>query len=90
MIDLLTYDAHFSKHNRVFVKISVILKYERFNNDLVITQHTPKCVENCSGDQLLYTCLSNYYQIFCNFDYNSENSAFFVKYQTNSLVMTCA
>ena len=43
----------------------------------VITQHTPKCVKKCSDDQLLYTCSSNYYQLFCNLDYNSENSVFF-------------
>ena len=47
-----------------------------FNNDRAITQNTPKCVENCSDDQLSYICLSTYYQFFCNLDYNSENSVF--------------
>ena len=47
------------------------------NNDRAITQNTPKCVENCSDDQLLYICSSTYYQFFCNLDYNSENGVFF-------------
>ena len=42
-----------------------------------ITQNTPKCVENCSDDQLSYICSSTYYQFFCNLDFNSENSVFF-------------
>ena len=42
-----------------------------------MTQNTPKCVENCSDDQLSYICSSTYYQFFCNLDYNSENSVFF-------------
>ena len=51
--------------------------YLRFNNNRAITQNTPKCVENCSDDQLSYNCSSTYYQFFCNLDYNSENSVFF-------------
>ena len=35
-----------------------------------------ECVENCSDDKVPYICLSNFYQIFCNLDYNSENSVF--------------
>ena len=53
---------------------------------LIITQNTPKCVENCSDDQLSYIYLSNYYQFFCNLDHNYENSVFLVRYLTNSLV----
>ena len=37
-----------------------------FNNDGVITQHTPTCVENCYDDHLSYICLVKYYQFFCN------------------------
>ena len=55
----------------------LIFKSVFFNNDCAITQNTPKCVENCSGDQLSYICSSTYYQFFCNLDYNSENSVFF-------------
>ena len=36
---------------------SVTFKPARFNNDRVITQHTPKCVENYSEDQLSYVHL---------------------------------
>ena len=54
------------------------------------TQNTPKCVENCSDDQLSYICSSTYYQFFCNLDYSSENSVFLVRYGTNSLVRPCA
>ena len=37
-----------------FVKNSVIFISVCFNNDCAITQNTPKCVENCSDDQLSY------------------------------------
>ena len=64
-------------NNRIFVKNSIIFKSICFNNDRAITQNTPKCVENCSDDQISYNCSSTYYQFFCNLDYNSENSGFF-------------
>ena len=53
---------------------SVVIASVGFNIDRVTTQHTPKCVENCSDRKLSYNCLSNFYQIFCNHGYNSENS----------------
>ena len=59
------------------LKNSVIFKSVCFNNNLVITQNTLTCVENCFDDQLPYICLSNYNHFFCNLDYNSENSVFF-------------
>ena len=59
------------------LKIQLYFKSVCFNNGCAITQHTPKCVENCSDHQLSYICSSNYYQFFCNLDYNSENSVFF-------------
>ena len=43
---------------------------------LLTTQHTPRCVKNCSDSKMLYNCQSNFYQIFCNLGYNSENSFF--------------
>ena len=61
----------------VFGKNSVIFKSVCFNNDRAITQNTPKCVENCSDDQLSYICSFTYYQFFGNLDCNSENSVFF-------------
>ena len=61
----------------IFDKNSVIFKSVGFNNDRVITQHALKCVENYSDHQRSYIFLSNYYQFFCNLDYNSENSVFF-------------
>ena len=48
-----------------------------FTIDCVTTQHTPIYVENCSNGKLSYICLSNFYQIFYNLGYNSENSGFF-------------
>ena len=60
-----------------FVKNSIIFKSVCFNNDYAITQNTPKCVENCSDDQLSYIGSSTYYQFSRNLDYNSENSVFF-------------
>ena len=35
---------------RFFSKNSFIFKSVGFNNDRAITQHTLKCVENCSDD----------------------------------------
>ena len=66
---------------------SVTLKFICFNNDRVITQNTPKCVENCSDDPLSYICSSNYYQFFCNLDYKSENSVFFWSDTGQTLLM---
>ena len=60
------------RNNRIFAVI-----FKSVNNDRAITQNTPKCVENCSDDQLSYIYWSTYYQFFCNLDYNSENSVFF-------------
>ena len=40
------------------------------------TQHTSKCVENCSDNKVFYNCPSNFYQIFCKLGYNFENSVF--------------
>ena len=56
---------------------SFVIASVAFNIDRVTTQHTPKCVDNCSDSKGSYNCLSNYYQIFCSFGYNSENSVFF-------------
>ena len=78
-------DAQSSRNNRIFVKNSVKFKSVRFTNDCVVTQHTPKCVENCSDDQLSSIYSSNYYQFFCNLDYNSENSVFFFGQLQDSL-----
>ena len=74
---------------RVVYRISYAV-FHKVNNDRVITQNTPKCVENRSDDQLLYICSSNYYQFFCNLDYHSENRVFFLKYETNAPNRPCA
>ena len=55
-----------------FVIASVV-----FNIDRVTTQHTPKCVENYSDNNVSYNCPSNSYQIFCKLGYNFENIVFF-------------
>ena len=49
----------------------------------VTTQHTPKYVENCSDGKVSYKYLSNFYQIFCNLGYHSENSGFFLNCALN-------
>ena len=56
---------------------SFVIASVGFNIDRVTTQHTTKCVENCFDRNVSYNCLSNFYQIFCNLGYNSENSVFF-------------
>ena len=38
----------------------------------IITQHTPKFVENCSDNIVLYNCLSNLYQTLYKFGCNSK------------------
>ena len=61
---------------------SFVIAFVGFHIDRVTTQHTPKCVENCSDNKVSdnkvsHNCPSNSYQIFCKFGYNSENSVFF-------------
>ena len=57
-------------------RYSFVIASVGFNINIVTTQHTPKCVENCSDNKVSYNCLSNFYQIFCKLGYNSENSVF--------------
>ena len=59
-------------------KNSFVIASVGFYIDSVTTQHTTKCVENCSDRKVSYNCLSNAYQIFCNLGYNSENSDYFI------------
>ena len=54
----------------------IVILSIRFNIDRMATQHTPKCVENCSDNKVSYNYLSNFYQIFCKLGYISENSVF--------------
>ena len=55
---------------------SFVIASVGFNIDRVTTQHTPKCVENCSDNKVSYKCLINFYQFLYKLDYNSENSVF--------------
>ena len=56
---------------------SFVIATVGFNIDRVITQHTPKCVENCCDRKVSYNSQSNFYQFFCNLGYKSENSVIF-------------
>ena len=69
-----------------FCKKSIVFKSVCFNNDRAITQNTPRCVENCSDNQLSYNCSSTYYQFFCNLDLTLKTVCFLVRYGTNSRV----
>ena len=40
-----------------FCRYSLVIASVDFNIDRVTTQHTPKCVENCSDNKVLYNCL---------------------------------
>ena len=69
----------------LWLKISISYNYCRyffviasvgFIIDRVTTQHTPKCVENCSDNKVSYNCLTNFYQFLYKLGYNSENSVF--------------
>ena len=75
---------------RFFVKNSVIFKSVCFNIDRVLTQTTPKCVENGSDDQLSYICSSNYYQFSVTLITTLKTVYYLVRYRTNSLVRSCA
>ena len=62
-------------------RYSFVIASVGFNINRVTTQHTPKCVENCSDNKVSdnkvsHNCPSNSYQIFCKLGYNSENSVF--------------
>ena len=61
-----------------FCQYSFVIASVGFNIDRVTTQHTPRCVENCSDRKVSYSCLSNFYQIFCNLSYNSKKAFFFL------------
>ena len=63
--------------NSISCQYSFVIASVGFNIDRVTTQHTPKCVENCSDRKLTYNSLFNFYQIFCTLGNNSENSVFF-------------
>ena len=41
---------------------SFVIASVGFNIDRITTQHTPKCVENCSDRKVSYNCLSNFYR----------------------------
>ena len=56
---------------------SFVIASVGFSIDRVTTQHTPKCAENCFDRKVSYNCISNFYHIFCNLGYDSENSVFF-------------
>ena len=65
---------------------SFVIESVGFNIDRITTHHTPKCVENCFDTKVSHNCPTNFYQIFCNLGYNSENS-FFSQPWTNYFVM---
>ena len=58
-------------------RFSVVIASVGYNIDLVTTQHTPNCAENCSDNKVSYNCLSNSHQIFYKLGYYSENGVFF-------------
>ena len=81
--------GHFTESEMcsVWLKISIsnnscqysfVIASVGFNIDRATTQHTPKCIENCSDSKVSYNWLSNFNQIFCNLGYNSE-TAFLLK-----------
>ena len=81
--------VHFTEPEKYSVWLKISISYNScqysfviasvgFYIDRVTTQHTPKCVENCSDRKVSYNCLSNFYQIFCNLGYNSETAGVFL------------
>ena len=68
---------------------SFVIASVDFNNDRIPTQRTPKCVENCPDGKVSYNCLSNFYHIFCNLGYNSENSVFSQLWTNYSVMNPC-
>ena len=79
--------GHFTKHEVCSLWFNINISYNcwkdsfviasvGFNIDLITTQHAPKCVENCF-DSNISIIVSNFYQLFYNLGYNSENIVFF-------------
>ena len=72
---------------------SFVIASVGFNIDRITTQHTPKCVENCSDRKVSYNYLSNFYQIFCNLVLTPK-TAFFSQLCTDyflmNLCLSCA
>ena len=57
-------------------RYSFVIASVGLNIDRVATEHTPKCVENCSDNKVSHNCSSNPYEIFCKLGFNSENKFF--------------
>ena len=66
--------GHFTESEMcsVWLKISIsnnscqysfVIASVGFNIDRATTQHTPKCIENCSDSKVSYNCLSNFNQM---------------------------
>ena len=58
------------------------------NNDRAITQNTPKCVENCSDDQLSVRLLITSFSV--TLIITLKTVCFLVRYRTNSRGRLCA
>ena len=59
-------------------RYSFVIASVGFNINRVTTQHTPKCVENCSDNKVLYNCPTISYQIFLSSGITLK-TAFFLK-----------
>ena len=81
---------NFSGNNRIFVKNSVIFKSVCFNNDRAISQNTPKCVENCSDDQLSIFVRLLITSFSVTLIISLKTVCFLVRYRTNSRGRLCA
>ena len=65
---------------------SFVIASVGFNIDGVTTQHTPKCVENCSYSKVSYNYLSKFYQISVT-SVTTLKTAFFSQPWTHYFVM---
>ena len=61
-----------------------------FNNDRATTQNTPKCVENCSDDQLSIFVRPLITSFSVTLIIIQKTVCFLVRYGTNSPVRPCA
>ena len=72
------------------LKNSVIFKSVCFNNGRTITQNTPKCVENCSDDQLSIFVRLLITSFSVTLIITLKTVCFLVRYRTNSRGRLCA
>ena len=78
------------------LKIKIIIKIQQVSTVYISKIHFIMKSDLCGLEMMVLhtpSCISNFYQIFCNLGYNSENSGFFqssTNYFVMNLCLSCA